>query len=245
MPDLHEQLARLVDAAEPVALEEVTTPAFPVVARHRWRRPLVAGGLAAACALVLAVGVLALRADRRGVVDVVDTTTTTSPAPATSVPVTTPEPSTAPTTPAPPPGLDRNGLSTDGVGVLRFGATIAEAEAVTGSQAVVIGPDGCSSERVANLTYEGLRLSFLDGRFTAWIVDTTGWKTLSGVEVTMGTDAVLSRLPNLERFDGAASFLAFPPSPTNFALRIDGDDRVVEMIAASDRAIDLTTADEC
>jgi hypothetical protein len=249
MDELDRQLADLVDAAEPVTLDEVCLAPLPMGRADRWRRPLVAGALvAAAIAGVLAIAAVAQR-DHRFVIETVDTTTTTTHADeggrpcagercaaTPSTEASSPPPATS-AAPSPPPGLDRDGLSTAGVGELRFGATIAEAEAMTGATVEWSGPDGCGQGHLATLDHEGLALTFWDGRFVWWGVRVPGWRTLSGVEVGMPTDEVLARVPELERHDDVTTYLVLPPLPTNLIVNIDSDDRVDGMVAAERRGL--------
>jgi hypothetical protein len=212
--------------------------------------------LAAAAALVLlaglgaivAVALAASEVDRPDVSTETPPVETTAPGPTvtTEAPVVTVP--AVPTTAPPdgsvtPPGLPRDGLSTAGIGPLRFGATIAEAEELTGMKAVV--SDGCGDGRLATMGVDGLGVLFLDGRFFAWSLATTGWSTPSGVAVGASATDVLALVPGLERLDRPeASYLYLPPEPTDLLLLLGPGDTVLSM-AASDGPQLFPASDFC
>ncbi|HEY6533573.1 MAG TPA: hypothetical protein VIY72_14795 [Acidimicrobiales bacterium] len=236
MDELSRQLVALVDATEPVEIDEVLTrPVASGPPPSGWRRPVLVAA-AAVLALLVAGGVLLLVArtddgSRTRVATETPAVPTTDDAPDT----TTPPPTSAVPPVTVPAVLDRTQLSTDGVGSLAFGDPLEEAEALTGVKARLLD---CGDSEGQVIEIDGATLWFGDGEFRLWDVRGPGWSTVSGVTVGMPADEVVARVPSLERGDsGSGGYLAFPPLPTNFLVTLDADDRVDDMFASMARAL--------
>jgi hypothetical protein len=247
VPDLSDQIAALVDRAAPVEIDDVVSRPAPCdPAPRRWRRALVAavvalavGGAAAGVALLRTGGEPPQTAT---VPPGPDATATTPGASSSDTPVasSTP-PGSGP--PAPASGaLDRAALSTTGIGELHFGATLADAEALTG--VLPSAEPSCGQGHLDTIELDGASLLFHDGRFFAWSVHGAGWSSVSGVTIGMSASEVQQRVPGLERLDGpGASYLHDPSVPTTLLLDLGPGDTVTAMFGADGRR--SSTSDFC